>query len=149
MTCQSTNARGEPCGAPAKLVGDDGFCPTHRPGGLDRVRAASAKGGAANRAKHEAAGMAETELAPILTVEDAKRELDAIRRAILTHKIRHAEGTAAGKVVAEWVRAHGVGMTQQVINELRRELDARKEENEELRRQIAKLQRPGLRVARA
>ena len=144
MNCQATNAAGEPCKAPSRLV-VDGLCPAHRPGGLARVREASTKGGAANAARHVAKGLEETELAPMETIEDAKRELDTIRRAILLRKIEHATGTAASRAVAEWVKAHSVGLTQRLVNDLQHELDAKTQEIAELRQQVA--QRP--RVLRA
>src|SRR5579872_245831 len=118
MACQGTKLDGTPCRAPERLV-VDGWCPTHRPGGLDRVREAAAKVGAANAARHEAnaaKGLEEAALAPMETIEDAKRELDTSRRAILLRKIPHAEGAAAARTVAEWVKAHAVGQTQKLVN---------------------------------
>lgn len=136
--CRGVTTAGVPCNAPPHWVGEDGYCHAHREGGLERQRALSAKGGEANRARILGAGFAHEELPPLVTIEDAKAALDAIRSAILTRKVTHNEGGAAARAVAEWVKATTAQQTERVVNELQRELEAKTSEVAELRKLLAR-----------
>lgn len=141
MKCRATNALGEPCGAPERLVGVDGLCEAHQEGGEDRMREMAAKGGEATARKHAGGAFEPGELAPIESLEDAMRALDEIRVAVLTRRITHSEATAASRAVSEWVKAESATMTKALVNDLTAELDARSREIAELRAELAKASR--------
>lgn len=140
-SCAGTNAEGASCGALPHLVGADGYCIAHRPGGAERMRELSAKGGESTARAWQSEGFKLDELPEMTTLEDAKLALDAIRRAVLTRKITHAEGNAASKAVSEWVKAESSAQTARIVNELQRELDEKAREINELREQLAKRNR--------
>jgi hypothetical protein len=147
MSCMATNARGEPCQAPDHMTDGSGFCPSHREGSKERLRAAAAKGGEATKAKYAMEAFTAEQLSPIRSLEDAKLALDEIRVAVMTRRLAHAEGNAASKAVAEWIKAEGAATTARLVNELRTELDLRLREIEELRAQLAGKAKP-IRMAR-
>jgi len=95
------------------------------------------RGGHATKARWETPGFTPDELPPLLTLEDAKVCLDAIRRGILTRTITHAEGNAASKAVSEWCKAESAALTQRLVGELERELQDKTREIEELRSELA------------
>jgi len=70
------------------------------------------------------------------TIEDAQAALDQIRRGVLSRNWTAGEANAASKATSEWVKAWQAGLTGKVVNELQKELAARQQEIEELRRQL-------------
>ncbi len=138
VKCRGTNAEGEPCGAPDRLVGAEGFCEAHQEGGEARMREMASKGGLATARKHHGEGFCEEDLVEITSLEDAKLALDQIRVAVLTRRITHAEATAASRAVSEWVKTEGARMTKVLVVELTAELDAKAREIDELRAELAK-----------
>jgi hypothetical protein len=132
--CRGTNAAGHPCEA---LVTEGELCFAHRAGGVEQMRAIAALGGAATRAKYAGQAFDPTDLPPIVTLEDAKRALDAIRMAVLTRRITHAEGNAASKAIDSWVKTETAAITSRLVNELRVELETRTTEIAELRKRLA------------
>ena len=141
MKCRATNALGEPCGAPERLVGADGLCEAHQEGGEDRMREMASKGGMATAHKHRGGGFAKEDLVEITSLEGAKLALDQIRVAVLTRQITHAEATAATRAVSEWVKTESARMTKSLVTELTTELDAKAHEIAELRAELAKASR--------
>lgn len=144
MKCEKMNANGEPCDAPEALV-RDGVCLAHRPGGQEHLESIASLGGQALARKLAGSAFEAADLAPLVTLEDAKLALDEIRVAVLTRRVTHTEGASAAKAVSEWVKTEGAATTSRLVNELRVELDARLEEIAELRKQLANKSR--LRVA--
>ena len=135
MPCLSVNVRGTPCESPEHLV-VDGTCPVHRPGNQERQREIASAGGAALRAKLAGAAFEAHELAPILTIEDAKRAHDAVRIAVLCRRITHGEGSAATKAIDGWIKAEAATLTARLVGELRAELDIKTREINALRKQL-------------
>jgi len=111
------------------------------------MREIAALGGQATKAKLEGRAFQDDELPRITTLEDAKLALDDIRRAILSRRITHSEGASASKAVAEWVKTESAAATGRLVNELRTEMEAKTDEIEALRKQLAGQAR-GMRVAR-
>jgi hypothetical protein len=142
VKCLATNAQGEQCDALEHLVIDD-YCPAHRKGGREMMRELASLGGQALRRKLEGEAFTADELQPITSLEGAKAALDQIRVAVLTRRITHSEGASASKAVSEWVKTHGATTTATLVNELRLELEAKTNEIEALRGQLAS---PRLRV---
>ncbi len=134
--CRGTNAAGLPCAALPYLV-VDGWCPAHRPGGVEEMRARAILGGQAAAAMRAGAAFTAGDLPPLASVEDAKAALDVIRVAIMSRRLTHAEGNAASKAVAEWVKAETAAITSRLVNELKGELQAKADEIAALRKQLA------------
>jgi len=142
--CKGFKGSGEPCGSLPHLVGPNGYCPSHDPDNAERMREIATRGGHATAAKHASVGFTADELAPMVTLEDAKRALDVIRVAVMTRKITHAEGNAASKSVSEWVKAEGAAVTGRIVNELQKDLDGKTAEIAALKLQLSTV--PGRRI---
>lgn len=139
-TCRHVKDDGVRCAVHFALK--DGLCPAHAPGGAEHMREVSRLGGAASAAKSAGVAFQAEEVTRIETLEDAKAALDTVRVAVLTRRITHAEGNAASKAVSEWVKTEGVAATGRLVTELHRELAAKTEEIDALRRQLATPLRP-------
>lgn len=135
MNCTAVNARGEPCGS--ALAGADELCPAHRPGGAEFMADIASRGGQATRVKLAGQAFTAEELPDLVTLEDAKRALDVVRKAVMSRRLSHSEGTAAAKTVDSWVKTETAAITARLVNELRAELDAKSEEIGALRKQLA------------
>jgi hypothetical protein len=136
MGCQALNASGSPCASPDHLVGPDGLCRTHREGGAERMAEIGRLGGAATRVRLTGEAFKAEELRPLRTIEDAKAALDLIRVAVMTRRLTHAEGNAASRAVAEWIKGETAAITARLVNELRGELEAKAAEMAQLRQQL-------------
>jgi hypothetical protein len=138
VKCAGLTPTGEPCDKPAGLVGPDGYCLSHRPGpeGEAKRAAISAAGGRATAARLGGEAFTAGDLPPLVSIEDAKLALDAIRVATLTRRITHSESRAAAGAVKEWIAAETAAQTQRLVNELSRELEAKTEEIKALRKQL-------------
>ena len=55
--CAGLNVAGQPCAKIGQLVGEDGYCDTHRPGSEGLMRELASKGGEALRDKYAATGL--------------------------------------------------------------------------------------------
>lgn len=121
--CQGTNAEGEPCSSP--MVGDDGWCPAHRPGGRSEMRRRGTKGAYKS---HEGKGLDEDELGPLEDHADAKAWLEVVGRAVATGRLSHRQGNVVVRAVREWVQAHGDELTAEVVEKLRAKIEALEEE---------------------
>lgn len=139
-TCTKVNARGERCGTAFGLDAT-GACAVHREGGSERMREVSVKGGQATKAAWAAEGFTLAELPRLTDIESAMAALDTVRQAAMTRRLTHAEANAASKSLAEWIKGHAVLQTQRIVTELQRELDAKGDEIEQLRKQLARPQR--------
>jgi hypothetical protein len=112
-----------------------GFCIAHSPGGADFMRDIASRGGQATRARLMGVAFEAEQLPPLRTIEDAKAGLDQVRIAVMTRRLTHAEGNAASKAIAEWIKGEGAAVTSRLVNELRTELDAKEAELAALRKQ--------------
>ena len=135
-TCVYVRPDGSRC---ASTIGIDlsGLCHVHQPGGSERQRAASVAGGRARAIRDAGAAFDATEIPPLESLEDAKLALDAIRVAVLSRRITHAEGSSATRTVEAWVKAEGAALTAKLVGEIRRELDAKQLEIDALRAQLS------------
>lgn len=127
-SCRGTNATGDPCGAPSRFVGDDGWCPPHRPGNREALREAGRKGTAAHhgngaRDSPEPEGLDPEALPPLRDHADAKKRLDLIGRAVLTGRIGDKVAHAATRAVREWIRGHEGELTARVVDDLEQEVE--------------------------
>lgn len=125
LRCRATNARGEPCGAPARLVdAETRLCASHDPECRERMREAARRGGEATARRLTRPGLDPEELPPLETPQDAARRLDLIARAVGTGRLGHAEGRSMTSAVREWLRAFEAGDVAERMEELRAQLDA-------------------------
>ncbi len=69
--CRGKKANGTACGAPAHLLDEEGFCPTHRPGGRETMAERGWKGGLATKRKAASPGLDPEELPELRTHVDA------------------------------------------------------------------------------
>jgi hypothetical protein len=137
INCAGQNAVGEPCGKPATLVGSDGYCDSHRPGGSEYMSEIGRLGAAATNAKHSMDGFEPGELPAVVDYESAKVVLDMLAHAVVERRITHSECSAATRAVDAWVRAEGANLTSRLVQELKSELDAKEREIAALRKQLA------------
>ena len=100
------------------------------------MREARSRGGLATAQKRQGKPFSGDEIGRLSTLEDAKLALDQIRTAVLLRRITHSEGSAATKAVSEWVRTESTVLTAALVGDLRRELDARTREIDELRTEL-------------
>lgn len=148
MKCSELNARGEPCESLEELVGRDGKCQAHREGGLERLREISAKGGEATKAKSAGRSFTDAEIPPMTTTDEVRRFLVFVGNAEMKGEITHNSLNAQTRRAEAVLKALAQEETHSLVTQLRRQLDANKAENTELRRQIAELRPHALRVAR-
>ncbi len=112
--CRSLNARGEPCRSPYTLVGADGLCPAHRPGGKRRARENGKQG--ARKLRHQ---LVQDDLPPLRTPKDAETWLECIGRAVATGVLSASKGGVATSTVRAWLQAHDAGAVTDRLEELR------------------------------
>ena len=115
--CAGTNTTGEPCKNP--VVGEDGYCAAHRPGGRDRMRALGTKGALASRKS----GLDPDDLPTLDGPQTAALWLDRVGRAVATGKLGHREGTAVVRAVEAFLRAHDAGEVTEDIAKMRAALE--------------------------
>ena len=121
--CSATNIAGEPCGAPASMVNDEGLCPAHRPGAKDHLAAIGHKGAEATRKKfHKGKGLDPGELGPLETPQDAARWLEAVGRTVSTGRLTHHQGRTIAATVREWLRAWDSGQVAEDLDKLRQQV---------------------------
>jgi hypothetical protein len=121
----------------AHLIDDSGYCPAHRDGGREHMADLGSRGGQATRAKLAGHAFTAEDLPPLHSIEDAKAALDVIRVAVMTRRLTHAEGNAASKATAEWIKGETAAITARLNTELRTELDAKQTKIEALEKQVA------------
>lgn len=137
MPCRGHNRFGDACRAPEHLLNGDDLCPSHRPGGMEHMKAVAQRGGRALKAKRQVnRAFSVAELPKLRTLTDAKRALDTIRIATLQRRITHNESSAASKAVSEWVRAEQASVTAELVTKLRTALAEKEAEIATLRRQL-------------
>ncbi len=118
--CRAIRADGEPCGAPPRLIGEDGFCPAHRPGARERLSAAGRRGAAATRrAWRGTTGLEVGELPELRTPHDAQRALDIVAHAAAEGRLPQRQADATTRAVREWLRAYEAGALTDRLEELR------------------------------
>lgn len=135
MKCSALKVDGSPCRADGVL---NGLCFAHQPGGSERLREASRRGGEATKRKLAADGFTADELPALTDIDSAMNALDVIRIAVMTRRLTHAEGNSASKACSEWIKGHSVRQTQRIVDELQKEVDSKAEEIDELRKQLAR-----------
>ena len=124
--CRGRTQSGRPCRSP--VTDDSGLCPAHREGGHEHMIELASRGGAAAQASRVNAGLPAELLGPLELVDDAKRWLQEIARAVGERRIRHNEGRAMQQAVSAWLEADSEQATRDVIAEnrrLREQLDQR------------------------
>ncbi len=118
--CRATKAAGEPCGASPQLIGEDGFCPAHRPGARERLSEAGRKGAEATARKWRGRGGLEPgELPQLGTPHDAQRALDIVAHAAAEGRLPQRQADATTRAVREWLRAYEAGAVTDRLEELR------------------------------
>lgn len=120
-TCRGTTDSGQPCQSP--LVGKDGWCDAHRPGGREEMKRRGRKGG---EAKANGTGLARGDLGPLETSADAERWCQVIALAVAEGTISTGRGNALRKCVKEFRQARADRLTEEKLNLLEtkvRELD--------------------------
>ena len=115
--CGGTNAEGAPCGSP--IVGADGFCAAHRPGGGERMKRLATQGALASRK----GGLDPDDLPRLDGPQTAALWLDRVGRAVATGKLGHREATAVVRAVEAFLRAHDAGAVTADIQRLRAALE--------------------------
>ena len=117
--CSGTNARGEPCKAPANLVdAETGCCPAHAPGGRERLREAARRGAQATARRLQGDGLAAEDLPPLRAPQDAEVWLERIGRAVATGELAHRDADAATRAVRAWLQAHEQGAVRKHMEQL-------------------------------
>ncbi len=120
VPCGARRADGEPCGAPPRLIGADGFCPAHRPGARERLSEAGRKGAAATARKWRGRGGLEPgELPELGTPHDAQRALDIVAHAAAEGRLPQRQADATTRAVREWLRAYEAGAVTDRLEELK------------------------------
>ena len=123
VRCRARRADGEPCGAPPRLIGDDGFCPAHRPGARERLSAAGRRGAAATRrAWRGTTGLEPGELPELRTPHDAQKALDIVAHAAAEGRLPQRQADATTRAVREWLRAWEAGAEADQLEKLRSEI---------------------------
>ena len=84
---------------------------------------AGRRGGRATRVKWRGKGLADSDLPPLRTPQDAETWLEALGRAVATNELGHHEATAVTRTLREWLRAHEAGAVSERVERLRRQLD--------------------------
>ncbi len=116
--CRATKDAGEPCGASPQLIGEDGFCPAHRPGARERLSEAGRKGAEALRDKYRRKNV-QADTWALETPADAQEWLKQIGMAVLAGKITHGQADATTRAVRAWLLAHDAGTISDRLKELR------------------------------
>ncbi len=124
VRCRATKTTGEPCGASPRLIGEDGFCPAHRPGARERLSEAGKKGGAATARKWRGGhGLEVGELPELRTPHDAQKALDIVAHAAAEGRLPQRQADATTRAVREWLRAHDAGVVADQVAELKAKID--------------------------
>ena len=116
--CRATNAKGEPCRSPHTLVGPDGLCPAHRPGG-EQVNRRRARQGARRTKK----ALLLDDLPPLQTPVDAEVWLEKIGRGVATGTLSASKGATAASCVRAWLQAHEQGKVTEQVEDLRQKVE--------------------------
>ena len=109
--CRARNSKGQPCRSPHTLIGADGLCPAHRPGG-EQVNRRRARQGARRTKK----ALLLDDLPPLQSPADAEVWLETIGRGVATGTLSASKGATAASCVRAWLSAHEQGkVTEQVV----------------------------------
>ena len=117
--CRGTNAAGDPCRSP--VVGADGWCAAHRPGGAAEMRRRGLRGALASRSGK---GLDTSDLPPLTSPQAAERWAETIARAVAERRLTHNEGRAIASLLREWRASHEAGAMSDRIAELSEKLEA-------------------------
>ena len=112
--CRATNAKGQPCRSPHTLIGPDGLCPAHRPGG-EQVNRRRARQGARRTKK----ALLLDDLPALQSPQDAETWLEVVGRAVATGTLPASKGQVAASCVRAWLSAHEQGKVSDRLEELK------------------------------
>lgn len=115
-SCRGMNVAGEQCGSP--IVGADGWCCAHRPGGEEEMRERRRRAAEATARRLRAGGLEPDDLPPLRTPQDAETWLERIGRAVATGELANRDADAATRAVRAWLQAHDAGTVAERIAEL-------------------------------
>ncbi|MEX2281801.1 MAG: hypothetical protein WEE89_04915 [Gemmatimonadota bacterium] len=133
--CTGKNATGEPCEKPSRLVGDDGWCDTHRPGST-YMSDIGALGGQATKEKFEAKGLNPGEMPDVTDTATALQAFNVVGRAHGERRLTDREADSHVKRIDATVKALNVHMTGRLVTELAAELERKETQIQELRKQL-------------
>lgn len=126
-TCKGTNAEGEPCASP--VVGKDGYCPAHRPGGSEEMSRRGTKGAYVTQERKGSRLTAE-ELGPLKTYDDVARWLEKISLALATGRLETKRGNSLARNIRTLLDCMAEQKTSMVVDELQDEVDRLRDELE-------------------
>lgn len=115
-TCKATRDDGQPCTSP--IVGPDGYCHAHGPGGREKLQEAGRRGGRATARRIKGGGLDEDELPPLTDADAAETWCDVVGRAAVTGRIGHNEAKAALRAVREWRESREAGAVSERLDAL-------------------------------
>lgn len=119
--CQGTNADGEPCRNP--VVGPDGWCTAHRPGGESFMSDIGRKGAKATAAKLRGTGTVKTDAIPVAgpltSMADAARFAAWIPGAVATGQLDPKRADVAVRAIREFRSAFDTAELEREVKELR------------------------------
>lgn len=105
--CRGTKADGSPCGAPPRLVGEDGYCDAHSPDrGSETMAERGRRGGYVSTSPRRAGGM---DLPPLVDLDAAQTWAEEVARAVADDRISASRGNTLNRVLKTWVRTYAEG----------------------------------------
>lgn len=105
-SCKGTKSDGSPCGAPANLIGEDGWCDAHRPGGREELQRRGRRGGYVATNPRTKAGM---DLPPLNSIEAATQWAEQIALAVAEDRLSASRGNTLNRVLKTWISAYAEG----------------------------------------
>lgn len=100
--CAGMKSDGSPCGAPANLIGEDGFCDAHRPGGREELRERGRRGGYVSTSPRKA----DVDLPELRAPEDVAIASERIAQAVADGSLSASKANALRRLLQTWMEAH-------------------------------------------
>lgn len=104
--CKGKTDSGDPCGTPPRLVGSDGYCPAHRPGGRDEMSRRGKKGGYVSTSPRRGHGM---QLPPLDNLDAARTWAEETARALAEDRISAKKANGINRLLKSWMSAYSEG----------------------------------------
>jgi hypothetical protein len=122
--CQGVKDDGSACMIDPRFVDDEsGYCMAHDPEkGTKRMSELGRLGQEAIQRKAAAKGITEEELGPLETLDDAKRWLEVIGKAVAQGRLSDRAGGTVVRAVSEWVKAFESGTSAEMYQSLKKKL---------------------------